>query len=158
MSHLSRLLALLVAATIPAAAQYTAKKIVFNHPGPYTQQQLEAATGMHAGLAFHTDDLGNAAQRLVDSGYFDTAGATLAGMTNAATVLFDVQPTDHGQMLHVGFENFVWLTHAEIEDAIHAKSPLFADYLSGEQPAGRCGGDNAGRPAGGKGRRSEGDL
>jgi outer membrane protein assembly factor BamA len=134
MSQLCKLLPLLLAAALPASAQYTAKKIVFNHPGPYSQEQLEAAAGMHAGMSFRADDLGNAAQRLIDSGYFDTAGATLAGMTNAASVLFDVQPTDQAQMLHVGFRNFVWLTHAEIEDAIRAKSPLFVDYLAESSP------------------------
>jgi len=37
-------------------------------------------------------------------------------------------------MLHVGFENFVWLTHTEMEDALHAKSPLFLDYLPENSP------------------------
>jgi outer membrane protein assembly factor BamA len=134
MSHMSKLLPLLLAATMPAAAQYTAKKIVFNHPGAYTQAQLEAAAGMHAGMAFHAADLGDAAQRLIDTGYFDNVGATLEGMTNAASVLFDIKPTDHAQMLHVGFENFVWLTQAEIEDAIRAKSPLFVGYLPESSP------------------------
>ena len=32
-------------------------------------------------------------------------------------------------MLHVGFGNFVWLSHGEIEDALRAKSTLFLDYL-----------------------------
>jgi outer membrane protein assembly factor BamA len=134
MSHLSKLLTFLLAATLPAVAQYKARKIVFNHPGPYTQEQLEAAAGMHAGMPFHAEDMAAAAQRLIDSGYFDAAGVTLEGMTNAASVLFDIKPTDHAQMLHLGFENFVWLTHAEIEDAIRAKSPLFVDYLPESSP------------------------
>ena len=134
MSFPSKLAPLLLAASIPATAQYTAKKIVFNHPGPYTQTQLEAAAGMHAGTAFKADDLGTAAQKLVDTGYFDGVGATLEGMSNAASVLFDIKPTEHSQMLHVGFENFAWLTHEEIEDSIHAKSPLFAEYLPESSP------------------------
>jgi outer membrane protein assembly factor BamA len=124
----------LIAAAMPAAAQYTAKKIVFNNPGPYTQTQLEAAAGMHPGMAFKGDELGVAAQRLVDTGFFENVGASLEGMTNAVSVLFDVKPIDRAQMLHVGFENFVWLSHAEIEDAIHAKVPLFSDYLPENSP------------------------
>jgi outer membrane protein assembly factor BamA len=134
MAFPSKLVLFLFATSMPALAQYTAKKIVFNHPGPYTQAQLEAAVGMHAGTAFKADDLSAAAQKLVDTGYFDGVGATLEGMTNAASVLFDIEPTQHSQMLHVGFENFVWLSHDEIEDAIHGGSPLFAEYLPESSP------------------------
>jgi outer membrane protein assembly factor BamA len=123
---LARTLIFLLAAAIPASAQYTAKKIIFNHPGPYTQAQLEAVAGIHAGMQFNADDVGNAAQRLVDSGYFDLVTPTVEGMTNAASIIFVLKPSEHAQMVHVGFENFVWLTHAEIESAILAKSPLFA--------------------------------
>jgi outer membrane protein insertion porin family len=136
MKLLSRLAFILFAATIPGAAQltYTAGKIVFNNPGPYTQAQLEAAAAMHPGASFTADDLGAAAQRLIDSGFFDSAGATLAGDVKKATVLFDIKPIDRAQMLHVGFENFVWLTHAEIDAALSAKAPLFLDYLPENSP------------------------
>lgn len=127
---------ILLAAFLSGSAQitYKASKIAFNHPGPYSQAQLETAAGMHAGTTFNADDLGNAAQRLVDTGYFDNVGATLAGNVSAATVLFDIEPTDHAHMLHVGFENFIWLSHAEIEAALHNKSPLFAGYLPESGP------------------------
>ena len=127
---------ILLAGALPCAAEitYTAAKIVFNHPGPYTQVELEATAGMHPGASFTADDLGAAAQRLIDTGFFDTAGATLTGDTKKATVLFDLQPLDRAQMIHVGYENFVWLTHDEIEDALRAKSPLFLDYLPENSP------------------------
>jgi outer membrane protein assembly factor BamA len=128
---------ILFAAVAPARAAdltYTAAKIVFIKPGPYTQTQLEAVAGMHAGMKFTSDDLGTAAQRMVDSGFFSDVGATLAGDVNQADVLFDLKPFDRTQMLHVGFENFVWLTHAEIEVAIQAKAPLFQDYLPESSP------------------------
>ena len=137
MNLLRSLAFILLAGTVPAAAQttYTAAKIAFNHPGPYAQAQLEAAAGIHPGTKFNADDLGAAAQRLVDTGFFGNVGATLApGRVEAITVLFDIEPVDHAQMLHVGFENFVWLSHAEIEDALHAKSPLFLDYLPESSP------------------------
>ncbi len=127
---------ILLGSTTVASAQitYTAAKIVFNHPGPYSQAQLETAAGIRAGTKFNADDLGNAAQHLVDTGYFDNVGATLTGNVTSATVLFDIEPTDSTRMLHVGFENFVWLSHSEIEDALHAKSPLFDDYLPESSP------------------------
>jgi outer membrane protein insertion porin family len=89
---------------------------------------------MHAGMKFKADDLGNAAQRLVDTGFFSNVGATLSGDVDKANVLFDIEPIDRALMLHVGFENFVWLTHDEIENALHAKSLLFGGYLPEESP------------------------
>jgi outer membrane protein insertion porin family len=127
---------ILLFAALPSVAEvtYTAGKIVFNHPGPYTQDQLEAAAGIHRGTSFNAKDLGNAAQRLVDTGFFSDVGATLAGRVDSATVLFDIKPIDRSQMVHVDFDNFVWLTHAEIESALQAKAPLFLDYLSETSP------------------------
>ena len=122
------------AASAPADLTYTAAKIVFNNPGPYAQVQLEAVEGIHPGMKFKADDLGAAAQRLVDSGFFSDVGATLSGEVNKANVLFDIKPIDRAQMLHVGFENFVWLTHAELEAALQAKAPLFLDYLPENSP------------------------
>jgi len=137
MWHARVLFVSVLAAAMPAAAQkpYTAAKIVFNNPGPYTQAQLEAVAGMHPGTKFNADDLGAAAQALVDTGFFDGAGAALApGPYSAVTVLFDIKPIDRAQMVHVGFENFVWLSHAEIESALQAKAPLFLDYLPEGSP------------------------
>lgn len=120
---------------VAIAQSYTAAKISFNHPGTYTQAQLEAAAGMHKGTTFTADDLGAAAQRLVDTGFFGNVGATLApGRNDAITVLFDVQPIERAQMLHVRYENFVWLSHDEIEMALQAKAPLFEDYLPENSP------------------------
>jgi outer membrane protein insertion porin family len=119
---------------VAADVTYTAAKIVFNHPGPYTQVQLETAAGIHPGTTFNNNDLGAAAQRLIDTGFFVNVGATLTGRVDAASVLFDIEPIERAQMLHVGFENFVWLTHSELEAALQAKSPLFQDYLPESSP------------------------
>src|SRR6185437_660967 len=102
----------LLALVLPAARSqtFTAAKIQFSHPGPYSQAQLEAAAGMHPGMKFTAEDLGAAAQRLADTGYFSDVGAkTAPGRVDAITVQFDVTPLGRSEMLHVTFENFVWL-------------------------------------------------
>src|ERR1019366_7637406 len=82
------------AAPPPAGPPYTAATIVFNHPGPYTQAQLEAAAGMHQGTKFNADDLRAAAQALVDTGFFSSAGAELApGRYAAITVSSTSSPS-----------------------------------------------------------------
>ena len=125
----------LFAGSVCAAAQtYTAKTIKFSDRGDFTQQQLEDAAGIHAGTSFKADDLAAAAQHLVDTGYFESAGATLDGKITAVTVLFDIKPIPRSAMLRVGYTNLVWLTRDEITAAIHAKLPLFNGYLPENSP------------------------
>ena len=131
MNHTCSWASLLLAGAIPfAAAQtYTATQIVFNNPGPYTQDQLETAVGIHSGTKFNVDDLSAATQRLADSGYFESVGPSIEANGGKISILFDIKLLQHAQMLHAGFENFIWLRKTEIEDALRAKSPLFQDYL-----------------------------
>ena len=122
----------LLTLVVPAARSqtFTAAKIQFSHPGTYSQAQLEAAAGMHAGTKFTAAELGAAAQRLADTGYFSDVGAkTAPGRVDAITVQFDVTPIERSQMLHVTFKNFVWLTREEVDAALHTKAPLFQGYV-----------------------------
>jgi outer membrane protein insertion porin family len=136
MNKLGCWLYLLLVGSIPVAGAqtYTAGKIVFSHPGTYTQEQLEAAAGMHTGTKFTAADLSVVAQRLADTGFFESVGPSIKGNVSAISVLFDIDLIDRAQMLPVGFENFIWLSHAEIEDALRARSPLFQDYLPENSP------------------------
>jgi outer membrane protein assembly factor BamA len=70
----------LLATALPAARSqtFTAARIEFSHPAPYSQAQLESAAGMHAGTKFTAEELGAAAQRLADTGYFSIAPASPA--------------------------------------------------------------------------------
>ena len=132
MKLLSILFFILLAGTCLAFAQkqtFTAAKIEFDHLGPYSRVQLEAVAGMHAGTEFTAEDLDAAAQRLADTGFLGVVGATTApGRIDAITVLFDINPLDRSQMLHLTFENFVWLTPDEIQAALQTKAPLFLGY------------------------------
>jgi outer membrane protein insertion porin family len=119
----------LCAPSLAHAQTWTAGKISFNHLGDFTQQQLEDVAGIHPGTSFTTDDLSKAAQKLADTGFFDNIGVTLDGPVKSITVLFDISPTDHAHMLRVGFENFIWLTPAEVTAAVRSQSPLFSGYL-----------------------------
>ncbi len=129
------LIILWIAWSLPAKAQtYTAQKVQFSQLGTFTQQQLEDVAGVHSGTTLTATDLGAAAQRLVDTGYFDDVGATIEGKISAATIKFDTKPTDLAHLLPVGYANFVWLTHEELEAAIRAKIPLYNDYLPENSP------------------------
>jgi outer membrane protein assembly factor BamA len=118
-----------VVASAQAQQKYHVGKINFDNLGGFTQGQLEDAAGVHHGDDITADDLSAAAQRLSDTGYFNNVGATLAGAVNNITVKFSVAPSTHNELMHAGFENFVWLTPEEIVTAIHARVPLYAGYL-----------------------------
>jgi len=125
----------LLATSLCVSAQtYTAGKIVFNHPGDFTQQQLEDVAAIHAGTKFNNESLAVDAQRLADTGFFDNVGVTCEGSLQSLTVNFDITPIDHSRLLPVGFENFIWLTPSELTAAIHTASPLYAGFLP-ENPA-----------------------
>ena len=112
-----------------AQTAYTIKRTVFKNPGNFTQQQLEAVAQVHAGDRADAKVLGAAVQRLIDSGYFDNVQANFDGTAANTQAVFTLTPTPPASMIYVGFENFVWLTHDQIETAIHAKLPLFNDRL-----------------------------
>lgn len=129
---------ILLAGTLPVCAEpsYKAAKIVFQNAEMYPQAQLEDIAQMHPGSTFTATDLGNAAQHLIDTGFFSDVGATLApGRVDAATVLFTTKPIPTSDMIHVGFENFVWLSPDEIRAALRKKAPLFAGYIVEASPA-----------------------
>lgn len=121
-------------ATTLQAQTYAASKVHFSDPGTFSQQQLEDAAGIHEGTRLTAADLGAAAQRLVDTGYFDSMDATIDGAIASATILFNDKPTPLSHMLPVGFENFVWLTPDEIVAAIRAKVPMYNGYLLDNSP------------------------
>ena len=128
---------ILLAGIVPAVAEqsYTAAKVVFQNAEMYPQAQLEAIAQIRPGTSFTATDLGNAAQHLIDTGFFEDVGATLgAGRMDAATVIFTTKPVPVSDMIHLGFENFVWLTPGEIQAALHNKSPLYSGYLPETSP------------------------
>lgn len=127
----NKLLVSLLALSVSAAAQsaYTVHSIAFENPGPYSQAQLLAVSGVHAGAPATADTLQAGAQKLSDSGFFEDIGAQFGGTSAAVTAIFKLKPIPRDHMLPVGFQNFVWLSPSDIDSAIHAQVPLFQGWL-----------------------------
>src|SRR5580698_1544322 len=106
--------AVLLLASVPACAQYTSGKIIFKNPGKRSQADLESAAGIHSGQKVSTANLQAAAQRLIDTGYFDDVGVGVEGPSGALAVTFTLKPLDPQHLSATGFENFVWLTPEEL--------------------------------------------
>ena len=110
-------------------AQYTAGKIIFKDPGPYSQIDLEAVAQLHPRDKVGHETVQAAAQRLIDTGYFDDVGASMEGSASALQVTFKLKPYTSAQLTSAGFENFVWLSPEERDAAIHKAAPLFRGML-----------------------------
>ena len=129
------LVALGLGISVPVRAQvYTAGSIEFLNPGPYAKAQLESVAGIHPGTKFTADDLAASSQKLADTGLFEDVTASLLGKFSAMTVTYQLKPLSNADLLHVEFQNFVWLSHDEIDMAVKAKLPLFSGYLPEDSP------------------------
>jgi outer membrane protein assembly factor BamA len=120
---------LLSFASANLVAQYTVGRVDFKNPGPYQQADLEAALGLHSRQQFSAATLQAAAQRLIDTGYFDDMNVEEHGRQNAEDVIFTLKPFAVDQFTPVGFENFVWLTPEELVAAVRHAAPLFRGAL-----------------------------
>ncbi len=110
---------------IPAMAQYQLKGIVFEGTTPYSQADLESVCGLRAGARYDGKAIEAAAQRLVDTGAFDSVAATVGGTAQAITANFKIKPVDPSQLYAATFENFIWWQADELTDQIHKLVPLF---------------------------------
>lgn len=111
------------------AQKYTVKEIVFDGQTPYTQADLEAASGLKPGQSITSEELQAAAQKLVDTGAFDDLQATLDGPMKGIRVIFKVKPTDPGKLLHLAFANFVWWTPEELKSELTRRVPLTGETV-----------------------------
>lgn len=117
-----------------ATAQYKIAQVVYENPGPFTQQQLAAVSGVKPGDPATSATLQAGAQKLSDTGFFDDIGADFSGNTLHLVAVFHLKPTPRNAMIAVSYENFVWLTPQEIDAAIHARMPLYFGALQENTP------------------------
>lgn len=115
--------------SLNAFGQYTISKIIFDGTTPYSQTDLEAASGLKSGGHLTKQTLQEAAQRLTDTGAFSDLQATLDGPVKAVSVIFKVKPVDESRTLVAGFENFVWWSHDDLIAEVHRRVPLFNGSL-----------------------------
>ena len=125
------LAALLLSFSFAAAhAQYSIASVTYKHPGPYTDAELAAATGLQPGQMLAQDSLGNAAQRLLNTGLFLDAEISYTGTGNARGLVVDLKPVALEKLIPASFQNFVWFSTDELAAGIHAHVPLYRGVAS----------------------------
>ncbi|HKD78788.1 MAG TPA: POTRA domain-containing protein [Candidatus Angelobacter sp.] len=113
------------------ADHYHLARVVVTGSERYLQEDLVRATGLTVDSQVTVEDLQNAANRLGESGAFATVQYLFKPAMGTKGVEADFQVTDAEKFLPAAFENFVWFSENELQQAIHQLVPLY----NGEIPA-----------------------
>jgi len=111
------------------AAQYPVAKVTITGGAPYRDAEILSIAALKPGDVLTVDTIAGPAQRLLDTGMFDSAEMELIGPGNK-TAHLSLKPIPLEKLLPGSFENFVWWTPQELSEAIHAKVPLYRGVFS----------------------------
>lgn len=112
-----------------SADHYHLARVLVTGSDRYHQEDLVRATGLTVDSQVTVDDLQNAANRLGNSGAFATVQYLFQPATGTKGVEADFQVTDAERFLPAAFENFVWFSESELQEAVHQVIPLFNGQL-----------------------------
>ena len=109
-------------------------KIEVNGLERYTHEQVVAASGLQLGQPVDIPLVDEAANRLMSSGLFKKLSYRFRSNGGQVTVTFDVEEAK--ETVPVVFDNFVWFTEQELQEAIRREIPSFDGTApeSGEMP------------------------
>ncbi len=129
MGSFMRRLLLMIACMLPALAgaadHFNLARILVTGSQRYREDDLVRATGLSVNTQVTTDDLQNAANRLGNSGAFASVQFLFKPVIGAKGVEADFQVKDAEKYLPAVFENFVWFSDQDLQDALHQAVPLF---------------------------------
>jgi outer membrane protein insertion porin family len=99
-------------------------RIEFEGLKRYGKEQLVEASGLKIGQTVNESGLDEAADKLLQTGFFTNLSYHVHAANNQATVTFVVEEkADKGAP--VVFENFVWFSEAELQEAIRREIPSY---------------------------------
>src|SRR5579872_6039460 len=129
MGSFMRRLLLMIACMLPALAgaadHFNLARILVTGSQRYREEDLVRATGLTVNTQVTADDLQNAANRLGNSGAFASVQFLFKPVIGAKGVEADFQVKDAEKYLPAVFENFVWFSDQDLQDALHQAVPLF---------------------------------
>lgn len=89
----------------------------------FTEQEVVAAAGLTVGATVTPADFQEAANKLVASGVFETVEYKYGPAGTGYNVTFKV--SDNIGFMPVSYDNFVWFTDKELNEAVQKRVPLF---------------------------------
>lgn len=129
MGSFMRRLLLMIVCLLPALAgaadHFNLARILVTGSQRYREDDLVRATGLTVNAQVTSTDLQNAANRLGNSGAFSSVQFLFKPAIGAKGVEADFQVKDAEKYLPAEFENFVWFSEKDLQDALHNAVPLF---------------------------------
>jgi outer membrane protein insertion porin family len=122
-------LILLLPALAGAADHYHLVRVLVTGSERYHEDDLVRATGLRVDSQVTADELQNAANRLGNSGAFSSVQFLFKPAIGTKGVEADFQVADAEKFLPAAFENFVWFSDSELQQAVHQAVPLFNGEL-----------------------------
>ena len=119
----------LLPALAGAADRFNLARVLVTGSQRYREDDLVRATGLIVNTQVTADDLQNAANRLGNSGAFSSVQFLFKTAIGAKGVEADFQVADAEKYLPAVFENFVWFSDQELQEAVHQAVPLFHGEL-----------------------------
>jgi outer membrane protein assembly factor BamA len=108
----------------PAQAQaIKLERIEFKGLERVKESEALEKSGLQAGQSVDIDAVEAAANRLLESGLFKNLSYKLKGTTDKAVLTFEV--VERKWTMPVTFDNFVWFTDEELNEAVRRKFPAF---------------------------------
>jgi outer membrane protein assembly factor BamA len=115
--------------TTDLKAPSTIQQLSFDGAAPWSQQDLQAASGLKPGMTITSDDLANAIARLSATGDFDDVQVVYYAPGTALNLILKLKPSDPGSRYAVRFANLPWWSSKDLIPLIHQTVPLFDGTL-----------------------------
>ena len=115
----------LLPALAGAADRFTLVRVLVTGSDRYREDDLVRATGLTVNTQVSSDDLQTAANRLGNSGVFSSVQFLFKPAIGTKGVEADFQVADAEKLLPAIFENFVWFSERELQEAVHQTVPLY---------------------------------
>lgn len=113
-----------------AAEHYHLARVVVTGSTRYSQDDLVRATGLRANSRVTMEDLQQAATRIGSCGAFSSVQFQYKGANGPRdSVEADFQVKDAEKFLPASFENLIWYSDADLQQALHDLVPLFNGSL-----------------------------
>jgi outer membrane protein assembly factor BamA len=112
-----------------AADHFNLVRVLVSGSQRYREDDLVRATGLTVNTQVTAGDLQNAANRLGNSGAFSSVQFLFKPAIGTKGVEADFQVADAEKYLPALFENFVWFSDQDLQEAVHQAVPLYHGEL-----------------------------
>ncbi|MBK9242220.1 MAG: hypothetical protein IPL75_18670 [Acidobacteria bacterium] len=117
----------------PPDASFVLEKVAVTGLKRYSAEEVVRTSGLSAGTSVRLAELEGAASRMAETGLFDKVSYRYATASNRVTVTLEI--VEATWTMPVVFDNFVWMTAAELTGEVGRDMPTFDGTVPGNDGA-----------------------